>query len=134
MNEEFYIKEIKISIKSIIPNEIENTLGEFNNYLKSIIVTYCVQYVDTNIEEDNGIVNLTCKQVINTETYRLNTFINFNELKKEDFYPLIIESATSCEELQKIISHVRYKNGLEVKPIQNQNIRIRDIRKFLPFK
>jgi hypothetical protein len=136
MSEEFYIKEIKVLIQSVIPNEIDNSLENYENYLKSIKVIYNIQYIEPDLQENNGIINLACRQIINVEEYRLGRFIKFNEFKKEDFYPLIIESAASCEELQKIISHVRYKNGLEIKPIQNQNqnIRTENVVKYSPFQ
>ncbi len=113
MNQEFYINEIKILIRDVSPNEIIDNFNNFNNYIKSIRVTYNTQYTDPALLENEGLVNLTCHEIINIETFKLNNYVDINELKKEYFYDLIIKQASSSENLNKLIAIARNRKGLD---------------------
>jgi len=114
----FTINQIPILISSITPIEVLPTYNGFTNYVKTIQVQYSFIYNDitSNQIRELSCIRLTVKLDIPTTREPLSGFVDYNNLVKENFYPLAVQTALSSAELLKTVNFVRIRTGLDVAP------------------
>ena len=114
----FTINQIPILISSITPTEVLSAYNGFTDYVKTIQVQYSFIYNDVTSSQISELssVRMIVKLDIPTTKEPLSGFVDYDNLVKENFYPLAVQTALSSAEIFKTVNFVRIRTGLDVAP------------------
>ena len=120
----FIINEIPVKIYSVTPVTILSAYNNFTDYVKTIEVAYAFEYTDVTACHNCELcaMRVVVRLTIDTVKDLSSGYINYNNLVKENFYPLAIESALASPKILKKVEYVRVRTGLDPSPprqIQN---------------
>ena len=119
MNNQFQINEISVKISNVFPQTILETFNNKSNYVKTIKVDLLAIYTDAyntiNPDFPDGINLRLQSQIIEITDKLSDTYISFENLKAQDFYPIIINylQNNTPDNLLKQIAYVRLRSGLD---------------------
>lgn len=108
----FTIDQINIKIGEITPKEVLPSHLGFDDYIKTITITYIFQYIDITLPDDT--INLNVKLDIDIMNSFSSTFIDFDNISKSMFYDLAIETAQTSQRLLDTVKFVRVRTGLDI--------------------
>jgi len=111
----FIINEVPIQIRSITPKTVISNYNGLTDYVEAIVVNYNSTFTDIASSQvpDLSSVNFSVSLTINTENHSLSGYINYEDLKKEDFFPIAVSTAYASPEIQDMVKRIRLRNGLD---------------------
>lgn len=108
----FTIDEVDIEIISITPSEVLSSHSGFNDYVKTISVVYGFRYVDVTLPDE--VINTRIVLDLDATSMKSSQYIDFDNITKEIFYDLAIESARVSEKILNHVKFVRVRTGLDI--------------------
>lgn len=135
---EFTISAVPIKIEAVTPISVLSSYNGFNEYVNSVQFSYAFHFNDiTAIDtfgDDNSTIRMAVKLTANiTDNNTFTEFKPFDELTKEDFYPLGIVLANNSLDILKTVKFIRTRTGLDIEPPRTLPS-LRKITKLVPFK